>query len=87
MIDALAPPTLPQGMATDPLRRHAAELEAVIFAQVLRSAAPSGKTPLGGRESPFDDLLRQEQARILAASGGTGLGTAIAASIRSRLSG
>lgn len=59
----------------DPLWRHAVELEALLFAQMLEAAGTGGAMP-GGADGPaarFDSLLRQTQAEAVAGSGATGL--------------
>ncbi len=59
------------------LRAQAVELEAFLFAELLRVAGTGMPSPGGGGETQFDSFLRQQQAEAVAASGQTGLAEAI----------
>ncbi|MCK0168882.1 rod-binding protein [Jannaschia sp. S6380] len=61
----------------DALRAQATELEAFLFAEMLRVSGTGSPSPSGGGETQFDSFLRQSQAEAVAASGRTGLAEAI----------
>jgi Rod binding domain-containing protein len=62
------------------LEAAAQDFEAVFLAQVLRSLAAGlrGEGPLGGSEAdPFQDLLADAYARLIARAGGIGIADAV----------
>ena len=59
------------------LRTQAVELEAFLFAELLRVSGTGMPAPGGGGETQFDSFLRQSQAEAVASSGQTGLAEAI----------
>lgn len=66
------------------LRAQAVELEAFLFAELLRVSGTGSPSPSGGGETQFDSFLRQAQAESVAASGQTGLAEAIYRSLAGR---
>ncbi|WGH77504.1 rod-binding protein [Jannaschia ovalis] len=68
-----APPPAPEAA----LRAQAVQLEAFLFAEMLRVAGTGPPSPAGGGASQFDSFLRQAQAEAVAAGGQTGLAEAI----------
>ncbi|CUH34007.1 Rod binding protein [Jannaschia seosinensis] len=61
----------------DPLREQAIQLEAFMFAELLRVSDTGISSPDGGGDSQFDSFLRQTQAEAVARSGQTGLAESI----------
>ena len=59
------------------LRAQATELEAFLFAELLRVSGTGRPDPAGGGGTQFDSFLRQSQAEAVASSGQTGLAEAI----------
>ncbi len=66
------------------LRKQAVELEAFLFAELLRVSNTGSPSPAGGGETQFDSFLRQAQAESVAKSGQTGLAEAIYRSLAGR---
>lgn len=66
------------------LRKQAVELEAFLFAELLRVSGTGSPSAAGGGETQFDSFLRQAQAESVAASGQTGLSEAIYRSLAGR---
>ncbi|SFJ12565.1 rod-binding protein [Jannaschia pohangensis] len=66
------------------LRDQAQQLEAFLFAELLRVSGTGTPSPGGGGETQFDSFLRQSQAEAVAASGQTGLAEAIYRSLADR---
>ncbi|MGB3408321.1 MAG: rod-binding protein [Jannaschia sp.] len=64
------------------LREQATQLEAFLFAELLRVSGTSTPSAAGGTESQFDSFLKQTQAEAVAGSGQTGLAEAIYRSLR-----
>ncbi|CTQ33464.1 hypothetical protein [Jannaschia rubra] len=75
-IDAL-PAARPPDPREDPLRAQAVELEAFLFAELLRVSGTGSPSPAGGGATQFDSFLRQAQAESVASSGQTGLAETI----------
>ncbi len=79
-------PTIPtpQGrpLANDPLKAQAVELEAFLFAEMLRVSGTGVPSPTGASDSQFDSFLRREQALAVSRSGQTGLAEAIYRALR-----
>jgi Rod binding domain-containing protein len=68
--------TAPDAAANPALRRKAEEMETAFLAEMLAHAGlreSSGPFSGGAGETQFASFLRQEQARLIAARGGTGL--------------
>ncbi|MFO6466059.1 flagellar biosynthesis protein FlgJ [Jannaschia sp. KMU-145] len=63
--------------APDPLREQAVQLEAFLFAEMMRASGTGPPGASGGGESQFDSFLRRAQAEAVAGSGQTGLAEAI----------
>lgn len=61
----------------DALREQARQLEAFLFAELLRVSGTGAPSPSGGGETQFDSFLRQSQAEAVASSGQTGLAEAL----------
>lgn len=59
------------------LHAQSVELEAFLFAELLRVSGTGMPSPGGGGETQFDSFLRQSQAEAVARSGQTGLAEAI----------
>ena len=59
------------------LREQAVQLEAYLFAEMLRVSGTGAPSPTGGGETQFDSFLRQKQGEAVAAGGQTGLAEAI----------
>lgn len=59
------------------MRAQAEQLEAFLFAELLRVSGSGAPSPSGGGETQFDSFLRQAQADAVAQSGQTGLAEAI----------
>ena len=83
-------PTLPAPAPADPraretaLRAQATQLEAFLFAELLRVSGTGSPSPAGGGETQFDSFLRTAQAEAVAASGQTGLAESIYRSLAGR---
>lgn len=83
MIDVATPPGILPTAAAAPapreaaLREQATQLEAFLFAELLRVSGTGAPSPAGGGETQFDSFLRQSQAEAVAGSGQTGLAEAI----------
>ena len=67
------------------LRKQASQLEAFLFAELLRVSGTGRAQSFTGRESQFDSFLRQAQADEVAATGQAGLADAIYGSMRQSL--
>ncbi|MEL7182798.1 MAG: rod-binding protein [Pseudomonadota bacterium] len=61
----------------DALRAQATKLESFLFAELLRVSNTGNSSLVGGGESQFHSLLREQQAEAVAGSGQTGLAEAI----------
>ena len=78
MIEPAAQLGLPEPSTRDDrLREQATQLEAFLFAELLRVSNTGMSSPTGGGGSQFDSFLRQQQAEAVARSGQTGLAEAI----------
>lgn len=80
--DALPPPapTPTPAPKTDPLRKQAQALEAAFLAEMLAySGLDAQSEGFGGGigEDQFGSFLREEQARLMVARGGIGLGESL----------
>jgi len=76
-LPSVAPQLAPTGRQDDMMREQAKQLEAFLFAELLRVSGTGRPSPGGGKETQFDSFLRQSQAEAVAASGQTGLAEAI----------
>lgn len=76
------PPAAPAARATPEdersaaLREKAVQMEAFLFAELLRASGAARPSP-GGGETQFDSLLRQHQAEAVARAGRTGIAESI----------
>ena len=61
----------------DALRAQAEQLEAFLFAELLKVSGATTPSATGGQPSQFESFLRQHQAEAVAASGQTGLAESI----------
>ena len=87
MIPTDLPPTAPHHAHAPALRRAAEEMEAAFLSEMLKHAGVGeGRGSFGGGvgEAQFASLLRDHQAREMAAQGGIGLAERLFNELRAR---
>lgn len=82
----IAPPSLTAGRAPDKLEEAARQFEALLVAQILKSAMPSESSFLGEQEDQAGDhavqFAMEELGRAIAAGGGLGLARLVVNGLR-----
>lgn len=86
--DPVSPPALPP--KTDALRQQAQALEAAFLAEMLaHTGLDAASEGFGGGigEDQFGSFLREEQAKLMVARGGIGLGESLFRALSERING